>query len=151
MHKVINRGFGGSQVIDSVNYVERIVLPYQPRQIVLYAGGNDINGGKSPDQVFTDYKKFVAKVHLALPMTKITYISIAPNPARWVQVEKVKAANRLIAEHAKLDSRLGFVNVFTEMLGPDGKPKPDIYVEDQLHMNAKGYELWTAIVGQHLE
>jgi lysophospholipase L1-like esterase len=150
-HKVINRGFGGSQIIDSVNYADRIVLPYRPRQIVLYAGGNDINGGKSPDQVFADYKAFVTKVHSVLPKTRITYISIAPNPARWAQVERVKAANERIAQHVKTDSRLGFIDVFPEMLGPDGQPKPDIYVEDRLHMNAKGYELWTGIVGKYLE
>jgi lysophospholipase L1-like esterase len=150
-HKVTNRGFGGSQIIDSVNYADRIVFPYRPRLIVLYAGGNDINGGKSPDQVFADYKAFVAKVHSALPKTRITYISIAPNPARWAQVERVKATNERIAEHVKTDSRLGFINVFPEMLGPDGQPKPDIYVEDRLHMNAKGYELWTAIVGKYLD
>jgi len=150
-HKVINRGFGGSQIIDSVNYADRIVLPYRPRHIILYAGGNDINGGKSPDQVLADYKAFVAKVHSALPKTRITYISVAPNPARWAQVERVKAANQLIAEHVKADSRLGFINVFPEMLGPNGQPKPDIYVEDRLHMNAKGYELWTGIVGKYLD
>ena len=150
MHKVINRGFGGSQIIDSVNYADRIVVPYRPRQIVLYAGGNDINGGKSPDQVFTDYKTFVAKVHSDLPKTRITYISIAPNPARWAQVERVKAANQLIADYVKTDTRLGFINVFPEMLGPDGQPKPDIYVDDRLHMNAKGYEIWAGIVGKYL-
>ena len=150
-HKVINRGFGGSQISDSVNFADRIVFPYRPRQIVLYAGANDINGGKSPDRVFADYKAFVAKVHSALPTTRITYISIAPNPARWAQVERVRAANRLIADHIKTDSRLGFVDVFAEMLGPDGQPKPDIYVADRLHMNTKGYELWTGIVGRHLD
>ena len=150
-HKVINRGFGGSQIIDSVNYAGRIIFPYRPRQIVLYAGGNDINGGKSPDQVFADYLAFVATVHSVLPKARITYISIAPNPARWAQVERVKATNQRIAEHVKTDSRLGFIDVFTEMLGPNGHPKPDIYVDDRLHMNAKGYELWTGIVGRHLD
>jgi len=149
-HKVINRGFGGSQIIDSVNYAERIVLPYQPRLIVLYAGGNDINGGKTPEQVFADYRSFVTKVHAALPRTKIAYISIAPNPARWVQVERVKAANQLIEAHTKTDPQLTFINVFPKMLGEDGQPKPDIYVADRLHMNEKGYALWKEIVAPYL-
>ena len=149
-HKVINRGFGGSQVIDSVNYADRIVLPYKPRLIVMYAGGNDINGGKSPEQVLADYKSFVTKVHSALPQTKIAYISIAPNPARWVQVERVKAANHLIEAHTKTDPRLTFINVFPKMLGEDGQPKPDIYVADRLHMNEKGYALWKGIVAPYL-
>src|SRR5689334_9747608 len=66
-HQVINRGFGGSQIIDSVNYADRIVFPYKPRQIVMYAGGNDINAKKTPEQVFADYRAFVAKVHAELP------------------------------------------------------------------------------------
>ena len=79
-HKVINRGFGGSQIIDSVRFAERVVLPYQPKRIVFYAGGNDINAGKAPEEVCADFKAFVEKVRGALPETRIAYISIAPNP-----------------------------------------------------------------------
>jgi lysophospholipase L1-like esterase len=149
-HRVVNRGFGGSQIIDSVGYADRIVFPYQPKQIVLYAGGNDINAKKTPEQVFADYRAFVKKVHAKLPRTRIAYISIAPNPARWAQVEQVREANRLIAEHTKTDRRLTFIDTFTHMLGADGQPLPDIYVADRLHMNAKGYELWKGIVGPAL-
>ena len=148
--RVVNRGFGGSQLIDSVNYADRVILPCKPRHIVLYAGGNDINAKKSPQQVFADFQTFVAKVHAELPRTKISYISIAPNPARWAQVDKVREANRLIEEYTRRDNRLGFINVFPHMLGPDGQPLPDIFVADRLHMNPKGYELWKGIVGPHL-
>ena len=106
-YRVINRGFGGSQIIDSVNYFERIVAPCRPRQIIFYAGGNDINAGKSPEQVFADFKAFVAKAQTALPETSISYVSIAPNPARWSQVEKVKAANQLIAAATNIKKVLG--------------------------------------------
>jgi lysophospholipase L1-like esterase len=148
--KVINRGFGGSQIIDSVHFMNRIVVPYRPKMIVLYAGGNDINAGKSPDQVFADFKMFVENVRRALPQTRIAYISIAPNPARWAQVEKVRAANKLIEDFITRDTRLAFINVFPQMLGEDGRPKPDIYRDDKLHMNAKGYELWVGIVKPYL-
>ncbi len=150
-HNVLNRGFGGSEIADSVQFAERIVIPYQPRLIVLYAGGNDINGGKSSEQVFADFKTFVAKVHEKLPRTRIAYISIAPNPARWAQVERVRATNKLIADYVKKNPRrLDFIDVFPHMLGADGLPKPDIFVEDRLHMNANGYKLWTALVQKHL-
>jgi lysophospholipase L1-like esterase len=148
--RVLNRGFGGSQVIDSVNYADRIVFPYKPRQIVMYAGGNDINAKKSPQQVFADFKTFVAKVHAELPRTKISYISIAPNPARWSQIAQVREANRLIEEFTRTDSRLAFIDTFSHMLGPDGHPLPDIFVSDRLHMNPKGYVIWTEVVGKHL-
>jgi lysophospholipase L1-like esterase len=149
-HKVINRGFGGSQIADSVQFVDRIVVPYEPKQIVMYAGGNDINAGKNPEQVAGDFKAFVAKVHAKLPKTRIAYISIAPNPARWAQVDQVKQANELIREFTGTDKRLEFIDVFRHMLGEDGKPLPDIFVEDRLHMNEKGYAIWKRMVGAAL-
>lgn len=149
-HQVINRGFGGSQIIDSVRYFGRIVAPYQPRLIVLYAGGNDINAGKSPETVFADYKAFVGKVRQALPRTRVAYVSIAPNPARWAQVDRVRAANRLIQQYTRHDDRLKFIDVFPYMLGPDGEPKPDLYRADRLHMNAKGYLLWQWLIRPYL-
>ena len=149
--QVVNRGFGGSQIIDSVNYADRIVIPYRPRRIVFYAGGNDINAGKTPQQVAADFQSFAAKVHAALPRTPIAYVSIAPNPARWAQVEKVREANRLVEDFTKRTKHLSFINVFPHMLGPDGLPRPEIYVADRLHMNEQGYALWKRIVGGHLE
>jgi lysophospholipase L1-like esterase len=149
-HKVINRGFGGSQIADSVHFVDRMVVPYQPKRIVMYSGGNDINAGKTPEQVAGDFKAFVAKVHGKLPETGIAYISIAPNPARWAQVERVKGANELIREFAKTDKRLSFIDVFPHMLGENEKPLPDIFVADRLHMNEKGYAIWKRVVGEGL-
>ncbi len=145
-HKVINRGFGGSFISDSVCFAERIVFPYRPRLIVMYAGGNDVNAGKSPWQVFGDFREFVEKVHARLPATRIAYISIAPNPARWAQVDRVRSANDLIADFARKSEKLCFIDVFHAMLDESGKPKPDIFQRDKLHMNAKGYELWKGIV-----
>ena len=149
-HQVLNRGFGGSQIADSTHFAERIVFPYAPRQIIMYAGGNDINAGKSPEQVAADFKAFVQKVHQRLPQTRIAYISIAPNPARWAQVERVREANRLIKAFTQSDPRLEYIDAFSHMLGPDGQPLPDIFVEDRLHMNAKGYALWKKIVEPYL-
>lgn len=150
-HKVINRGFGGSQIADSVHFAERIVFPYRPRMIVMYAGGNDINAGKTPEQVMGDFKAFVTKVRAKLPETRIAYISIAPNPARWAQVDRVRRANELIREFTATDSRLSFIDVFPHMLGEDGQPRPDIFVEDRLHMNENGYRIWKKVVGSALD
>lgn len=149
-HQVINRGFGGSQIIDSVNYADRIAIPYQPKHIVMYAGGNDINAGKSPQQVFADFRTFAEKIRSALPEARISYISIAPNPKRWEQVAKVREANDLIEDYTKHRRGLGFINVFPYMLGPHGQPRPEIFDTDRLHMNARGYQLWTQIVGAAL-
>jgi len=148
---VMNRGFGGSEVFDSFNYAHLTVIKYKPRQVVMYAGGNDINAGKTPQRVFADFKAFVAKVHAALPECRICYISNAPNPKRWSMIDQMIEASRLVEEYTKTDKRLQFINVYPHMLGGDGKPKPDIFVSDQLHMNAKGYVIWKAVVGPYLK
>lgn len=149
-YPTINRGFVGSQIADSTYYAGRILVPYRPSVIVLYAGGNDINAGKSAETVFDDYKQFVRTVQAKLPHTHIAYISIAGNPARWAQVDRVREANRLIEQYAGANTNLSFVNVFPQMLGADGLPRPEIFGPDKLHMNAAGYELWTRLVREHL-
>jgi lysophospholipase L1-like esterase len=150
-HKVINRGFGGSEIADSVRFAERIVVPYAPKRIIMYAGGNDIHAGRTPEQVLSDFKAFVERVHREMPETRVTFISIAPNPARWAEVERVKSANRLIEQYTRSNPKLSFIDVFSRMLGEDGKPLPDIYLPDKLHMNPKGYALWASIIGPLLQ
>ena len=150
-YQVINHGFGGSQIIDSVVFADDLVLPCAPRLIVFYAGGNDINAGKTPERVLADFQAFAKKVHDHLPGTRIACISIAGNPKRWAQIEQVRQANRLIEAFTRTDPRLQFINVFTAMLGADGLPLPDIFVEDNLHMNARGYAIWTKIVEPYLK
>ncbi len=150
-HKIINRGFGGSEISDSVYFFDRIVKPYKPKQILFYAGSNDINAGKTPEQVFIDFTNFVAKVQKAMPKTRVAFIAIAPNPLRWSKVEQFKSANQLIEDYCKKMPKLTFLNVFPEMLGADGKPLPDIFLKDNLHMNAKGYAIWTPIVREYLK
>jgi lysophospholipase L1-like esterase len=150
-HQVINRGFGGSQIADSIRFAGRIVHPYEPRVIVFYAGGNDINAGKLPERVAADFEEFARAVHRDLPATRICYIAIAPNPARWAQVDRVREANRLIEEFSRGDKRLSFIDVFAHMLGKDGQPRPEIFSADKLHMNELGYALWTQLVGEHLK
>jgi len=146
----INRGFGGSQIADSTHFADRIVIPYQPRVIVLYAGDNDIKKGKSPDQVAADFRAFAAKVHSQLPKTHIAFIAIKPSIARWNLYPKMKQANELIAGFIDKDPRLSFVDIATPMLGSDGKPRQELFAKDDLHLSAKGYEVWASVVRPHL-
>lgn len=147
---VVNRGFGGSLLQDVTAYVDRIVTPYRPRQVIVYCGGNDINAGRSASDVLAGYQALVQAIHAGSPAARIAYISIAPNPARWPQIETVKAANQAIKAWTATDPRLTYIDVYAAMLGPDGRPKPDIFVGDRLHMNPRGYAIWRAIVGPHL-
>jgi lysophospholipase L1-like esterase len=148
---VLNRGFGGSMLPEVTAVLERIVIPHKPALVVLYCGTNDIHAGRSASQVVTDFETFVRTLHEAVPVTRIAYISIAPNPARWSELATQRAANRGIQEFIRDDARLAYIDVTAAMLGPDGLPKPDIYVEDGLHMNARGYALWTPLVRPYLE
>src|SRR5882762_4838822 len=148
--KVINRGFGGSEIADSTFYVDRIVTPYFPGMIVFYAGDNDLSNGKTPQQVFDDYKAFVSRVRLKLPSTKIAFISIKPSPARASIIDRMRQANDLIRIYSSHDKGLLFIDVFTLMLGKDGNPRPDLFGPDMLHMNGQGYDLWKSVVAPYL-
>jgi len=139
--KVINRGFGGNQICDSTQFAERMIFPYEPKMIFLRAGGNDINSGKTPGQVFEDYKDFVARVRSKLPGVDIVYIGLCPSVARWKNAEKEKALNGMIEEFARQNSGLKYVDTWAITLGADGRPRPDLFVADRLHLNAEGYKL----------
>lgn len=144
-HKVINRGFGGSQLADAVHHLDRAILRYQPRQVVIYAGGNDLNAKKPPEVVYGDFVALTDKIRAALPHVRIAFISIAGNPSRWAQVESVRNVNDLIERHCRRH-RMDYIDTFSLMLGPDGLPKPDIFLKDNLHMNERGYDIWRAAV-----
>ena len=147
----LNRGFGGSEIPDSVAHVDLLVIRHKPRVVIFYAGDNDIAAGRTPQQVFDDYKAFVARIHAALPATRIAFIAIKPSILRWTLVDKVRTANSLVREYAATDDRLGFVDVDGPMLGWDEKPRKDLFVADGLHMTPKGYELWTTLVRPFIE
>jgi len=148
---VINRGFGGSQIADSIQFADRILLPYEPRIVVLYAGDNDVAAGKTPERVLADYRLFVKTVHDRLPKTRIVFIAIKPSIARWRLVEKMRKANSLIRAVTKEDERLSFVDIDTPMIGDDGQPRKDLFLKDGLHLNADGYKLWASLVKPHLQ
>jgi lysophospholipase L1-like esterase len=149
--KTIRRGFGGSQMADATHFADRIVIPYKPRQVFVYEGDNDLAAGKSPEQVVNDFKEFVAKVHKALPKTKISYISVKPSPSREKLRDKALAVNGAIKKLAHWNSRIEYIDVWNPMLGEDGKPRPDIFVADKLHMNAKGYEIWREVISRKID
>lgn len=138
---VVNRGFGGSQIVDSTHFAERIIIPYAPRMVFLRAGGNDLWAGKSAEQVFVDFKEFVQKIHAELPDTKIVFISLSPSIARWKQADKEKALNALVKEYIGGKPRLKYLETYDMVLGADGQPRAELFVADKLHFNSAGYEL----------
>jgi len=140
--RAINRGFGGSLAADSTRYADRIVVPYQPRKVVFYAGDNDIEAGRTPEQIAGDFAAFEQKVHAALPSTEIVFISIKPSIRRWPWIEQIKGANALIQKYCAARPHLAFVDIVPQMIGADGKPRKELLLDDGLHMTPAGYKVW---------
>lgn len=147
---VINRGFGGSEIQDSTVYADRIAIPYKPKMIVLFAGTNDLANGKTPQEILQEYKDFVAKIHAALPETRIAFISVSPTVARWKNEANILEANHLIQEFTfqtnSKDEKLDFIDTHSQLLTPDGQPQLDLLRTDGLHFNADGYKVLVSIV-----
>lgn len=148
--RALNRGFGGSEVADSVHFADQLVIKHKPAVVVMYAGDNDLKNGKTPERVAADFGTFVARVHKALPETRIVYLAVKPSLARWNLIDDVRATNALIESQCDADKRLVFADIAQPMLGDDGRPRPELFAKDGLHLSDKGYELWTRIVTPHV-
>ena len=149
--KVINRGFGGSEMVDAARYAARIVVPYSPRIVVLYEGDNDIGRGVAPEKVEDDFERFVQVVQGALPQARLVVIAVKPSLLRWAVYDNMKKANALMRTYIEAHKGLEYVEVGPPMLGTDGKPRPELFVPDGLHMTAEGYKLWTGLLRPHLK
>lgn len=148
---VLNRGFGGSALADSTHFAGRIIVPYRPRLIVLYAGDNDLANGRSPRRVLMDFAAFVKRVRKDLPKAKIAFVSIKPSPARKALMAMAKSTNRLIQDYTRHKEDLLYIDIVTPMLTPDGQPRAELFVEDGLHLNAAGYALWKQVIAPYLQ
>ena len=142
----VNVGFGGSGVRDCTHFAGRLVVPHRPRAVVFYAGDNDLNSGRTPEQVAADFRAFVAAVRKGVPGCRVLFVAVKPSLARWGQFGRQSDANARVREYCKATEGVAFVDVVPLMLGPDGKPAPDLYVEDGLHLSPAGYARWAAAV-----
>ncbi len=138
-YTLINRGVDSFQLPDLIHYVDRLVLPYEPRLIVLHVGGNDVHNGRAPAQVLADFQTFVARVRARLPDVRIVFSSITPGPGRWDEAPQRVAANRALQEYIATQPGLGFVDLWGAMLDPDGQPREELWVADRVHPNHAGY------------
>jgi Lysophospholipase L1 and related esterases len=143
---VIQRGIGSTRLDDWVRFAPRIVIPYHPKQIVLYAGDNDFADGQSADNVYRDYKDFARVVRSTLPDAEIVFVSIKPSPSRWKYRERMRRANALVKAYIRHHRKMRYVDVFNPMLGANGHPRPELFVSDSLHMTPAGYALWASIL-----
>jgi len=147
---VINRGFGGSTIWEVDHYFDRVVAPYRPKEIVFYAGENDLNAGRTPDEAYADFVHFMRLKEKALGATPVWFISAKPSKLRFDQLGKQSALNAKLRALADRRDDLAYIDVVPAMRKPDGTPK-DIFVEDNLHMTPEGYALWTPLVDAALD
>ncbi len=151
----LNHGFGGSKIKDSTYYLNRLVFPFDPRAVVLFAGTNDLNGvegsSKNAEQVYDGFIDFVEAVRIKDAELPIYYISISPTNARWKVWDEAHKANELIAEYTATQDNVTFIDTTEQLLGADGQPNNDLFVWDGLHLNGDGYAVWTSIIKPILE
>jgi lysophospholipase L1-like esterase len=149
---VINRGFGGSTLTDLIKYMPRIILPYSPKQVVVYAGDNDIaQGNKTARELYSQFLTFFSLVRKQLPNAAITYVSVKPSPARRQFMPVTAEANRMIKQYISGQRNASFVDVYTPMLGANGQPRPELFGADSLHMSPQGYAVWKSVIAPALK
>jgi len=148
---VLNRGFGGSTLPEMVHYADQIIFPYAPETIVLYCGENDIAAGRTPQEAFESFKELTTQIAAELPNTQLFYLCMKPSIARWKMWSEMEESNRLFADYIAEQPNMEYVDISVPMLDEKGMPRKEIFVQDMLHMNAKGYEDWTKIVKPLLE
>lgn len=141
---VINRGFGGSSLPDVIRYAEHIIFPYRPKQILIYCGENDFASSDtvSVETVVARFTHLFELIRSRLKKVPVIFIAMKPSPSREHLMAKFEEGNRRIKEFLQTQKKTAFVDVYSLMLTPEGKPKAELFVEDMLHMNDKGYAIW---------
>ena len=151
-YTVLNRGFGGSTLLQCNQQVKRIVNPLEPSILVIYAGENDIAGGQVPLVVQTSFRQMIPRIRRVYPTIPIAFISLKPSPSRVDKMPQMNETNYRIRDDIRLlFPGVTFINIWPDMLLPNGQPNPDLFSSDNLHMNSKGYAIWTKAVASYLQ
>jgi lysophospholipase L1-like esterase len=152
-YRILNRGFGGSSLPDVIHYANDIIFPYKAKQIVIYCGENDLAASDtvSGELVFERFKTLFEMIRKNKRRKNIVFVSLKPSPSRAQLMNKDEIANNLIKDFIAKQKRAAFVDVYHKMLTPEGRPIPDIFLNDSLHMNAKGYVIWQKEIQPYLK
>ena len=149
---VINNGFGGSQFSDMIYFYNKLITKQKPDYLFIYEGDNDIAENKKTSEIYRDFKTVVKKVKSDLPDTKVIFISPKPSIARWNQKKDYEMLNKKMERYCrKKKDNIEFANVWPVMLDINGNLFQDIFIEDGLHMNKKGYDLWNKVISIYLQ
>jgi len=147
---VLNRGFGGSEMSDLLYYVKPLILNYKPKTIFIYEGDNDINAGRTAEQILSFADSLLTTIRKELPKTKVIFISAKPSEARWHLKTTYEDFNAKLEDWTKSRKRVYFADVWSPMLDENGKLLPGLLLEDNLHMTEKGYTIWTNVLNRFL-
>jgi lysophospholipase L1-like esterase len=148
--EIVNRGFGGSTLADCSLFARDLVVRYRPRQVLVYAGDNDLAEGRTPLQVLESFAHFANTVRAELPETRISFISVKPSPSREHLLPQVRETNNVIAAYLNRLPNSEYIDIYTPMIGADGRPRPELFLGDRLHLTDEGYRLWRSIIAAHL-
>ena len=146
-----NVGFGGSDIRDSTTFAARILLPFEPKTIVFYAGDNDIANKRTPEQVRDDFAAFTATIHAKLPKAQILFLAIKPSVKRWSLYDVQKKSNAFVKQNCEKNPLLKYIDTIPATLGSDGTPDPELLQKDGLHLSEKGYAKWNDLVRTAIE
>ena len=152
MHTVINRGFGGSSFPDLIRYADQVIFPYQPAQVVIYCGDNDLAASDTVtvQTVFDRFQTLFNMIRKELPDASVAFVSIKPSPSRAHLLPKVISANEMIKAFLKKQTKAAYIDVFSAMIDQQGNPKPELFIDDKLHMNQRGYAIWVEVIQPYL-
>ncbi len=148
---VINRGFGGSTLAECSLFTRELVVRYKPRQVLVYAGDNDLASGSTPLEVLASFARFARTVRAELPDTRISFISIKPSPSRESLLPQIRETNNIIGAYVRTLANSEYIDIYTPMMAADGRPRGDLFLPDRLHMNDRGYQLWQSVISSHVQ
>jgi lysophospholipase L1-like esterase len=150
-YNVINNGFGGSHFSDLIFYYDKLIAPHDPDILFIYEGDNDVASGKMPETIVQEAKQLIGMIRRDLPKTKIVLISPKPSIARWNLKNEYETLNRQLEKLAKNTRMVEFADVWEAMVDENGEVYKDIFIDDNLHLNEKGYDIWGEVIGEFLE
>ncbi len=150
-HQIINRGFGGSNLLDVIHYANDVIFAYHPKQIVIYCGENDLASDtvKAP-MLLKRFQTLFSIIRSKMPEVPVTFISIKPSPSRSRLLPEMVKSNKAIQQFLSKQAHTSFVDVYSKMLNANGTIKAELFKEDQLHMKPVGYRIWQKAIAPHL-
>ncbi|MDJ1470420.1 SGNH/GDSL hydrolase family protein [Xanthocytophaga flava] len=148
-YNILNLGFGGSTLAACAWYFERVVVPYHPQSLIIYAGDNDLGDGRHPEEVLLFLVALMEKASLSLKDANVSFLSVKPSIARWDIIDRIRYTNQIIQKEIHARSQWHYIDVFTPMLDANGYPRKELFQEDGLHLSVKGYQVWQEVIGQN--